>query len=71
MASWRPASTEGMYSLRDAATGDLVDELVAAVAVAAACGSMPMCTLAYWPEPPVCFLWVYSTFSTALRMVSR
>ena len=30
-----------------------------------------MITRAYWPEPPVCFLWVYSTFSTLRRMVSR
>ena len=32
---------------------------------------MVTCTLAYWPEPPVCFLWVYSSFSTERRIVSR
>ena len=28
-------------------------------------------TFANWPEPPVCFLWVNSCFSTVLVMVSR
>ncbi|COY67175.1 Uncharacterised protein [Mycobacterium tuberculosis] len=33
-------------------------------------GSRLMMTLANWPEPPVCFLWVYSTFCTSRLMVS-
>ncbi|SHV89537.1 Uncharacterised protein [Mycobacteroides abscessus subsp. abscessus] len=34
-------------------------------------GSTVTMTFANWPDPPVCFLWVNSTFSTFLRMVSR
>ena len=56
---------------RDAATGDVVDELVAAVAVAASGLEVDDAPCAYWPDPPVCFLCVYSIFSTVWRMVSR
>ena len=70
MASWAPASTDGMYSrgMRPPVTL-LTNSYSAPSAVSS--GSSLMITLAYWPEPPVCFLWVYSYFSTLRRIVSR
>ena len=57
MASWIPASTEGC-TRGDAATGDLVLELVQLARLLGLQGLDADLDLANWPEPPVCFLCV-------------
>ena len=60
---------------RDATTGDLVDELVPVLRLVpdseSALGSRAMITRPNCPEPPVCFLWVYSCLATGEVTVSR
>ena len=54
--------------LRDPAARDGVDELITRAGLQ---GSRSMMTRPYCPEPPDCFLWVYSTLTTLRRRVSR
>ncbi len=70
MASWAPASTDGMYSRGTRPPLTLFSNSYSAPSPVAS-GSSLMITRANWPEPPVCFLCVYSYLSTVLVMVSR
>src|ERR1700742_3865158 len=70
MASWAPASTDGMYSRGMRPPVTLLSNSYSAPSVVAS-GSSLMITLANWPDPPVCFLWMKVYLSTVLRIVSR
>ena len=69
MASWAPASTEGMYSFGMRPPVTVFSKTYPFSSPVR--GSRSTTTRANWPDPPVCFLWVYSTLETARRTVSR